>query len=82
MPKHGERLPYRVSYEWANGIKGAKALSSADEADMFSDQLERTAWARELAVTITTRYVVTPGGAGTLLETRTINPLHHIEVDR
>lgn len=72
--KRGQRAPYRVSYEWSNGVKGAKALSSADEADMFTDQLERTAWARELAVTITTRYVATPGGAGTVLATHTIDP--------
>lgn len=37
-------------------------------------QLERTAWARELGVTITVTHAATPGGPRTTLETRTIDP--------
>lgn len=69
MPKLGQRLPYRVSYAWANGVTGSTARHSLDEAELLADRIEASARARDLPVTITIRYVAKPGGAGTVIAT-------------
>lgn len=74
MPKRGSRQPYRVSYQWDNGIKGATARYDLDDANLLADQIEASARSRELGVTITVLHVETPGAAGVVIATRTIDP--------
>lgn len=52
MAKRGERFPFRVSFEWSNGVHGTKALGSVDLVDEFVRQLEATAHVRDLDVVI------------------------------
>lgn len=74
MPKRGQRLPYRVSYAWEEGPAGSAARHSLDEAELLADRIEGNARAQDRRVTITIRYVATPGGTGTVIATRTIDP--------
>jgi hypothetical protein len=52
MAKRGERRPWKVRYEWSNGIKGTDSYTSRDQAEMKAEQIRRTAVARDMVVTV------------------------------
>lgn len=39
MSKRGETRPWRVAFEWSNGVKGVDTYSRKDEADMNADRI-------------------------------------------
>ena len=53
MPKRGAKLPWRVYFEWSNGIKGTRACYSRDDAEMYADQIRRAGESRsDASVTV------------------------------
>ncbi|MDH6110224.1 hypothetical protein P3T36_004844 [Kitasatospora sp. MAP12-15] len=53
MPKKGAVLPWRLSYEWENGVKSTTACYTQDEAERERGKLFDTDVSRDLDVTVT-----------------------------
>jgi len=53
MAKRGERRPWRVRFEWDNGVKGADSYSSESLAELKADEIRRAAESQDRQVTIT-----------------------------
>lgn len=54
MAKRGERRPWKVEYEWSNGIKGRDAYSSRDLAELHAEMI-RDAGERRADADVTVR---------------------------
>lgn len=52
MSKRGERRPFLVRYEWANGVKGSQSFPTIDQAHDFERKIVRNAELIDRAVTI------------------------------
>lgn len=52
MPKRGESLPYRVTFQWDNGVKGSSAHRTLDAATDAALALYRAAKAQDRTVTV------------------------------
>lgn len=52
MAKRGERRPWKVRYEWSNGIKGVVTCSTESEAAIHADKI-RTAGERRADADVT-----------------------------
>ncbi len=58
MAKRGEKQPWKVRYEWSNGIKGTVARSSQELAEIKADEIRRAGELRSDAdVTVTVEKV-------------------------
>lgn len=53
MAKRGETRPWRVRYEWENGVKGCETFSDEWRAEACADEIRRAAEHRDLSVSIT-----------------------------
>lgn len=52
MAKRGEKLNWKVRFEYANGVKGMKAHYSEWEANHMAEEIRRNAAGREMAVAV------------------------------
>ena len=52
MAKRGEKLNWKVRFEYENGVKGLRAHYSEWEANHMADQIRRNAEGREMAVMV------------------------------
>ena len=58
MPKKGSKLPWKVRFEWSNGVKGVRACFTQDDAEMYADEIRRAGEARDdIDVTVVVEYV-------------------------
>lgn len=52
MAKRGERLNWKVRFEYENGAKGMRAHCSEWDANHMADQIRRNAENRDMTVTV------------------------------
>ena len=52
MSKRGETRPFRVIFEWSNGVKGVATYGTADEAEMCANEIRRNAEHRNDSVLV------------------------------
>lgn len=53
MAKRGETRPWRVTYEWDNGIKGSQSYQTEDHANLKADEIRRNAAHTDATVMVT-----------------------------
>jgi len=53
MPKRGDRLPWRVSFEWGNGVKGSVPCYDTNGAQTQISMLRAHAEAKGVGLTLT-----------------------------
>lgn len=58
MAKRGEKQPWKVRYEWANGIRGTIAFSTESNANLKAAEIQRASEWRGVAVSVTVVEVV------------------------
>lgn len=62
MAKRGEHLPWKVEFEWSNGVRGRNAYGSEDLANLKAQQIRDAGERRDDAdVTVRVFYVTPPG---------------------
>jgi hypothetical protein len=54
MAKRGETRPYRMHFEWDNGVKSTQTFHSEEARQRVIDQIRETAERIDREVTITT----------------------------
>ena len=54
MAKRGEKQPWKVRYEWSNGVKGMNSYTSEDLAESKADQIRQAGERRDdISVSVT-----------------------------
>lgn len=52
MAKRGEKRPWKLQFEWDNGVKGSQTFSSEDARDDMAAQIRENAAMRSMEVDI------------------------------
>jgi hypothetical protein len=52
MAKRGETRPWRVRYEWENGVKGCETYRTEGDALRFADEVRRNSERNDMTVQI------------------------------
>lgn len=58
MAKRGEKRPWKVRFEWSNGVKGVITCATEEEADRRASEIRSASeWQPDADVTVTVEKV-------------------------